>query len=102
VEEDAFAVTTALMPRVTAYHSIWVEGVQLDLGLGQQVAKAKGDQANPYAPPPAEEDATGAPTDPLYGKTFLPRKFKTGFAIPPNNDTDIFTNDLGFVVVALT
>jgi len=99
VEEDAFAVTTALMPRVTAYHSIWVEGVQLDLGLGQQVAKAKGDQANPYAPPPAEEDATGAPTDPLYGKTFLPRKFKTGFAIPPNNDTDIFTNDLGFVAI---
>jgi hypothetical protein len=40
VEEDAFAVTTALMPRVTAYHSIWVEGVQLDLGLGQQVDRA--------------------------------------------------------------
>lgn len=99
VEEDAFAVTTALLPRATAYHSIWVDGVQLDLGLGQSVAKAKGDQANPYAPPPAEEDAAGAPVDPLYGKTYLPRKFKTGFAIPPNNDTDIFTNDLGFVAI---
>ena len=99
VEEDAFAVTTALLPRATAYHSIWVDGVQLDLGLGQSVARAKGDQANPYAPPPAEEDAAGAAVDPLYGKTYLPRKFKTGFAIPPNNDTDIFTNDLGFVAV---
>jgi sulfite reductase (NADPH) hemoprotein beta-component len=38
--------------------------------------------------------------DPLYGKTYLPRKFKTAFAIPPLNDVDIFTNDLGFVVIA--
>src|SRR5205085_666622 len=38
--------------------------------------------------------------DPLYGKTYLPRKFKTAFAIPPLNDIDIFTNDLGFVVIS--
>ena len=38
--------------------------------------------------------------DPLYGKTYLPRKFKTAFAIPPLNDIDIFTNDLGFIVIA--
>jgi sulfite reductase (NADPH) hemoprotein beta-component len=30
----------------------------------------------------------------------LPRKFKTGFVIPPLNDIDIFTNDLGFIVIA--
>jgi sulfite reductase (NADPH) hemoprotein beta-component len=38
--------------------------------------------------------------DPLYGRRYLPRKFKTGFAIPPLNDVDIFTHDLGFVVIA--
>ena len=38
--------------------------------------------------------------DPLYGKTYLPRKFKTAFAIPPLNDIDIFTNDLGFIAIA--
>lgn len=99
IEDDAFAVTTVLLPRTTAYHSIWVDGVQLDLGLGAVVARARGDQPNPYAPPPAEDDASGTPTDPLYGKTYLPRKFKTGFALPPNNDTDIFTNDLGWVAI---
>ena len=101
VDEDAFAITRALLPRTTAYHSIWVEGVQLDLGLGEKIAKARAsvDQANPYMPPPADTDESGAPVDPLYGKTYLPRKFKTGFAIPPNNDTDIFTNDMGFVAV---
>lgn len=99
IEDDAFAVTTVLLPRTTAYHSIWVDGVQLDLGLGAVVARARGDQPNPYAPPPAEDDAAGVPADPLYGKTYLPRKFKTGFALPPNNDTDIFTNDLGWVAI---
>ncbi len=101
VDEDAFAITRALLPRTTAYHSIWVDGVQVDLGLGDKIAKARAavDQANPYMPPPADTDDSGAPVDALYGKTYLPRKFKTGFAIPPNNDTDIFTNDMGYVAI---
>ena len=101
VDEDAFAITRALLPRTTAYHSIWVDGVQVDLGLGEKIAKARAsvDQANPYMPPPADSDESGAPVDLLYGKTYLPRKFKTGFAIPPNNDTDIFTNDMGYVAI---
>ena len=37
--------------------------------------------------------------DPLYGKTYLPRKFKIAFVIPPVNDLDLFTNCLGFIAV---
>ena len=37
--------------------------------------------------------------DPLYGKTYLPRKFKVAFVIPPVNDLDVFTNDLGFIAI---
>jgi sulfite reductase (NADPH) hemoprotein beta-component len=37
--------------------------------------------------------------EPLYGPTYLPRKFKIGIAIPPDNDVDIFTQDIGFIVV---
>ena len=37
--------------------------------------------------------------DPLYGKTYLPRKFKIGFTIPPVNDMDVFTNCLGFIAI---
>ena len=37
--------------------------------------------------------------DPLYGKTYLPRKFKIAFVIPPVNDLDVFTNDLGFIAI---
>jgi sulfite reductase (NADPH) hemoprotein beta-component len=75
VYDDADLVSRELLPTTTAYHQIWVEGVQLNL----------------------EEQKDFE--DPLYGKTYLPRKFKTAFVIPPLNDTDIFTNCLGFIAI---
>lgn len=77
VLQDSFLLSKALLPQTRAYHQIWVEGKQLDLS-GE-----------------AEKDFV----DPLYGKTYLPRKFKVAFVIPPLNDIDIFTNDLGFVAI---
>jgi sulfite reductase (NADPH) hemoprotein beta-component len=74
---EARRLSDALTPKTRAYHSIWIEGKELDLN--------------------SEENANFV--DPLYGKTYLPRKFKVAFAIPPLNDVDIFTNDLGFVVI---
>ncbi len=71
-------IALAVAPRTKAYHSIWLEGVQLDLN------------------DPANKDFT----DPLYGKIYLPRKFKIGFAIPPLNDVDVLTNCLGFIAIA--
>ncbi len=77
VLEDCHRVAAAFLPRTQAYHSIWIDGVQL----------------NPDDP--ANKDFV----DPLYGKTYLPRKFKVAFAIPPVNDTDIFTNCVGFIAI---
>ena len=74
---DSVRVADALAPQTPAYHSIWVDHVQLKL----------------------DEPAQRNFTDPLYGQTYLPRKFKVGFVIPPVNDIDIFTNDLGFIAV---
>jgi sulfite reductase (NADPH) hemoprotein beta-component len=71
-------LSRALAPATPAYHRIWLEGQELDL----------------------QEEANKNFVDPLYGKQYLPRKFKTAFAIPPLNDIDIFTNDLGFIVIA--
>lgn len=48
-----------------------------------------------------ERDAPGdEPEEPLYGKTYMPRKFKIGFVIPPINDIDVYTQDLGFIAIA--
>lgn len=74
---DCVRVAEALKPQTRAYHAIWIDGVQLDL----------------------EDPAHKNYVDPLYGRTYLPRKFKTAFVIPPVNDLDIFTNDLGFIAV---
>jgi sulfite reductase (NADPH) hemoprotein beta-component len=76
IQRQAAAVSEALTPKTRAYHQIWVEGTELKL---------------------TDDDAHFA--DPLYGRTYLPRKFKVAFAIPPVNDIDIFTNDCGFIAI---
>jgi sulfite reductase (NADPH) hemoprotein beta-component len=43
--------------------------------------------------------ATTEPEEPFYGKTYLPRKFKIGFVLPPSNDIDVYTQDLGFIAI---
>lgn len=77
VYEDSRRVSEALLPKTKAYHSIWLDGVQLNLDS------------------PENKDFV----DPLYGRQYLPRKFKTAFVIPPVNDMDVLTNCLGFIAV---
>jgi sulfite reductase (NADPH) hemoprotein beta-component len=74
---DCQKVALAVAPQTKAYHSIWIDGVQLD----NEVAENKNF------------------VDPLYGKTYLPRKFKIAFVIPPVNDLDVLTNCLGLIAV---
>ncbi|HEY3863533.1 MAG TPA: NADPH-dependent assimilatory sulfite reductase hemoprotein subunit [Verrucomicrobiae bacterium] len=76
IQRQAKITSDALLPKTRAYHQIWVAGTELKL---------------------TDEDAHFV--DPLYGKTYLPRKFKVAFAIPPLNDIDIYTNDCGFVAI---
>lgn len=77
VRAHALQLALALAPRTRAYHSIWIDGVQLNLEA------------------PENKDFV----DPLYGKTYLPRKFKIGFVIPPHNDVDILANCCGFIAI---
>ena len=37
--------------------------------------------------------------EPIYGKTYLPRKFKVVVAVPPSNDVDVFAHDIGFIAI---
>jgi sulfite reductase (ferredoxin) len=75
---DCFAVAEHLAPKAgkQAYHEIWLNGepVQLD-GVAPEVA------------------------EPIYGKTYLPRKFKAAFALPNDNCTDILANCLGYLAI---
>lgn len=68
-------VSEHLLPKTTAYHEIWLDG--------EKVIES----------PKVEE------TEPIYGELYLPRKFKIGIAIPPSNDTDIYSQDIGIIAV---
>ncbi|PJN88755.1 assimilatory sulfite reductase (NADPH) hemoprotein subunit [Bacillus sp. mrc49] len=64
-----------LLPRTRAYHEIWLD----------------------------EEKVVGTPEvediEPMYGPLYLPRKFKIGIAVPPSNDIDVYSQDLGFIAI---
>ncbi len=82
VLEYACKLAKHLAPRTPAYHEIWLDKERVaggDTGAG-------------------DDDGPDA-VEPIYGKHYLPRKFKISLAIPPNNDVDIFAQDLGFIAV---
>ena len=67
-------ISDHLSPQTGAYHEIWLDGEKV-----------------------AAEGAVES--EPIYGPTYLPRKFKIGIAVPPVNDVDVFSQDLGFIAV---
>ena len=66
-------IATHLLPKSRAWHEIWIGEEQVAGGV--------------------EED------EPIYGRTYMPRKFKIGVALPPHNDVDVFAQDLSFVAI---
>lgn len=64
-----------LLPRTRAYYEIWLD----------------------------EEKVAGTSeteeVEPMYGPLYLPRKFKIGIAVPPSNDIDVFSQDLGLIAI---
>ena len=70
----ADAIAIHLAPRSNAYHNIWLNGVQVSADAAQDEG-----------------------VEPIYGKVYLPRKFKVGFARPDDNCVDVYTQDLGFL-----
>ena len=65
-------VSDHVIPKTRGYHEIW---------YGE------------------ERIATSEEEEPFYGRQYLPRKFKIGFAVPPSNDIDVYTQDLGFIAI---
>ena len=73
--ETARAISDHLIPRTPAYREIWLDGEKLAGGEPEQII------------------------EPIYGATYLPRKFKVAVAVPPSNDVDVFAHDLGLIAI---
>ncbi|MCX7986180.1 MAG: assimilatory sulfite reductase (NADPH) hemoprotein subunit [Bacteroidales bacterium] len=70
---DAVRISNHLLPKTSAYYEIWLDK--------EKVA------------------GNGSDEEPIYGPTYLPRKFKIAIAVPPYNDTDVFSNDIGLIAI---
>ncbi|MCD8893568.1 assimilatory sulfite reductase (NADPH) hemoprotein subunit [Mammaliicoccus sciuri] len=73
VDTLATKISDHLSPQTGAYHEIWLDD--------EKIVDTK------------EE------VEPMYGKTYLPRKFKIGIAVPPSNDIDVYSQDIGLIAV---
>ncbi len=73
IHHYARLISQHLLPKTRAYHEIWLDE--------------------------KEPDQPGQEEDQLYQDRYLPRKFKVGIVIPPNNDPDVFANDAGLIAI---
>ncbi|HEY3994119.1 MAG TPA: NADPH-dependent assimilatory sulfite reductase hemoprotein subunit [Ktedonobacteraceae bacterium] len=73
VHEIAHTLAMHLAPHSKAYHEIWIDGEKIETGAQEEVV------------------------EPIYGPTYLPRKFKIGVAFPDDNCIDVYTQDIGLV-----
>ncbi|WP_154221957.1 NADPH-dependent assimilatory sulfite reductase hemoprotein subunit [Marinicella rhabdoformis] len=76
VFKDSVAISEHLLPQTRAYHEIWLDGEKV-----------------------TESPSSNPDHEPVYGKTYLPRKFKIAVVIPPSNDVDVLAHDLGFIAI---
>jgi sulfite reductase (NADPH) hemoprotein beta-component len=71
-EQTARDISTDLLPRSGAWREIFID----------------------------DEKVTAEPeAEPIYGATYLPRKFKIAIAVPPQNDVDVFAHDLSYIAI---
>jgi sulfite reductase (ferredoxin) len=73
LQRNANRIAEHLAPRTRAYHEIWLNGQKVE--------------------------NSGNDPEPIYGKVYLPRKFKTGLGMPFDNCVDIYAQDLGFLAL---
>ncbi|PTE98440.1 NADPH-dependent assimilatory sulfite reductase hemoprotein subunit, partial [Staphylococcus cohnii] len=73
VNDIANDISNQLSPQTGAYHEIWLDGEKV-LSTSEEV-------------------------EPMYGKTYLPRKFKIGISVPPSNDVDVYSQDIGLIAI---
>jgi sulfite reductase (ferredoxin) len=76
VQEFADELSDALLPSTKAYHEIWLDGEKV------------------YSDKAESQDE-----EPVYGKSYLPRKFKIGLTLPRDNSIDLYTQDIGLVAL---
>jgi sulfite reductase (ferredoxin) len=80
LQDLADRLAVHLCPRTRGYHEIWLT----DNSTGEETLVGGGEQDD---------------VEPIYGPTYLPRKFKTAIGLPGDNCVDLYANDLGLMAI---
>lgn len=80
VHDYGIKISDYLLPKSKAYHDIWIDEEKLENKV-------------------SDEEKASKENEDLYGKTYLPRKFKIVLAIPPYNDVDVYAHDIGLIAI---
>jgi sulfite reductase (ferredoxin) len=107
LQATAARLAAHLAPRTGAYHEIWLNGKPLRSqgsgvrGQGSGVrGQGSGDGKDGCASSLTPDSCLLTPEEePIYGKVYLPRKFKTGLALPEDNCIDVYSQDLGLLAI---
>lgn len=91
-QKTAEDIAALLTPQSGFYYDMWVDGEQFMSAESPEVVKARNDNSHGTNFPNSPE--------PIYGTQFMPRKFKIAVTVPTDNSVDLFTNDIGAVVVS--
>lgn len=91
-QQTADNIAALLTPQSGFYYDVWVDGERVMSAEPPEVTKARNDNSH-------GTNFLDSP-EPIYGTQFLPRKFKIAVTVPTDNSVDIFTNDVGVVVVS--
>jgi sulfite reductase (ferredoxin) len=91
--ELAGELVKQLNPRTRAYHQIWLSNAET--GESIDVGEIGVPATTPAGPAMPGDD----PVEPIYGKTYLPRKFKFAIGLPGDNSVDIYANDVGLLAI---
>jgi sulfite reductase (ferredoxin) len=102
LQETAARLAAHLAPRSRAYHEIWLDGQRIeDRGPRIEDRQTNGDDQDRHASASILDPRSSILEDeePIYGKVYLPRKFKTGLSLPEDNSVDVYAQDLGLLAI---
>lgn len=97
VAQAARTISEHLLPKSTAYHEIWLHGPDPedeDASWLEKFNERKGGPKKFLVAGKAVQDV-----EPMYGPVYLPRKFKVNITVPPYNDVDVWSSDVGLVAI---
>ncbi|SCU92459.1 LAFA_0F10682g1_1 [Lachancea sp. 'fantastica'] len=95
----AARISEYLLPQTTAYHEIWLEGADKEDDDPKWPSIFENRKEGPKKKKTLVSGNALVDVEPLYGPTYLPRKFKINMAVPPFNDVDVWSIDVGLIAI---